>query len=265
MDSPGLVGLYLPEGPVEIVNGHGQGRCRFRFAQGIGDKPQHLAVFCGFCFAEDEFVERGESERACGSRACISHKHRPDPLIGADILRKPAEGVETRGQRHRPLEGNPAMGGAQADQAAEARRSADRPARIRTGSDIAEPARHGCGRARGRTAGDPVGRRGVDRMGIVDVLSHEGEGEFVGLCLADESRPCIEHCLDGRRRFGRDGLLDPSLRIAASGRVTGHVEDVLHAQSEPGERAVGRRGDRDFGIVEEGVQPVFRAGHCSIL
>ena len=64
-------------------------------------------------------------------------------------------------------------------------------------------------------------------------------------------------CTAGAVRRG-DLALGELVRIAPAGHVARDVEDVLHAQRQPGERPGSRRSRPELPAVEEGVQSVAR-------
>jgi hypothetical protein len=226
----------------------------------------HVVVGFRFLGPEQQSVEFAHAQgpdvlrRASGA----AQQHLADPRIDVDIPGEPAEGIEARGQRHSALKRDGAVGGAQADEPAEARRCANRATRVGTERDVGQPARHGRGRAGGGAAGHPARRGRVDRFGKMGVLAHQREGQFVGLRAPHESGAGIEELLQGRRGafcYRRFGEL---VRIAAAGLLARNVVDVLDGQRQARERPV--IGVRNLALrpIQEGIQGIPRGKHRSL-
>ncbi len=189
----------------------------------------------------------------------------PDRFVECGVAGEPAERVEARRQRHGVVERDSILRGPEADQAAETGRRADGTVGIGSDRDVGEPACDGCrGPGRG-AAGDAVRRLRVHRAGEMGVDTDHRVGEFLGLGLADEPGAGIEqlaHCACGSGR--RCGLAFPG-RIAAAGRITGHVEDVLYGEGRARKWPVFRVRDSNIGIVEKSVERIARGNHRSPL
>ena len=103
-------------------------------------------------------------------------------------MSQPGRGVEARCERHHAARRDQPLGGAQAPEAAVARRHARRPARVGGEGEVDQPRRHRSRRAARRAAGHAVGRGRVERRAVVDVVAVQAEGELVGDHLAEQRR-----------------------------------------------------------------------------
>ena len=97
----------------------------------------------------------------------------------------------------------------------------------------------------------------------MNVLAHQRKGQFLGLRLADEARAFVQKFLDGGGGFSGCKSARREFGIAAAGRVSRHVENILHAQRETGKDAGRRVGNGGIRVIEEGVQFVARSNHRS--
>src|SRR5208337_302023 len=88
----------------------------------------------------------------------------------------------------------------------------------------------------GGAARHPVGRPAVDRRAEERVLADDTERDLVGDGLADQCRSGIEQALDrpGMPRWYR--VRARPVGIAAAGRMTGDIEQILGRKSEARER-----------------------------
>jgi len=126
---------------------------------------------------------------------------------------------------------------------------------------VAQPVGHGGGRARGRTAGDAIRRRAVDRRAEMRVLPVHRKRQLVGDGLADEARAGVQQFLHGGRRACLDARQRQHEGLAAAGGVAGHVEQVLHREAQAGQRPGGRLWHRYFRVGHEGAGGVVDQGH----
>ena len=98
-------------------------------------------VFDRFLGAEDQSVDVRNADGAA-QRPLVAvwpEQQLSHCLVDLDVAGEPADRVERRGERHDAVDGDAAMGGAQADQAAEARRGADRAAGVGAEAMSARP------------------------------------------------------------------------------------------------------------------------------
>ena len=193
----------------------------------------------------------------------LSEKNIAYSGIGRGIPGEPAEGVEGGGERHGAGERDAVLRRAQPDQAAEGCGDAHRAAGVGTGGNVGKTPGDCSDRAGRGTAGHAAGRGRIDRMRKMHVLAKHRESQFLCLGLAGESRAGVEKLLHrgGCRR--RRTCLGEHVRVAASGDVACNVENVLHAERKARQRAGSRMRNGDVRPVEEGVQRVTRALHCS--
>ena len=170
--------------------------------------------------------------------------------VGA--TREPADGVEAARQRHDAVAIDRIVRRPDAEDAVQGGRNPHRAAGVAAQRKIDHAVANRRGRAAGRAAGNPVGRHRVARRTIVEVLTVEAEGEFIGDGLAQHIRAGVEQRLHhGRMARGRLMGGEP-IGIAAASHPAGDVEDVLHRKGQALQRAARGAGDSKIAVRTEG-------------
>ena len=180
----------------------------------------------------------------------LAEQHRGDAGEGRGVAREPAGRVGARRLRQHAGEVEPAVGRADAVEAAEARRHAHRAAGVGAERGVAQPCGHRRGRARRGAAGHAVGRRGVQRRAVEGVLAEDAERDLVGDGLADQRGAGVEQASAPPRR-GASGTggrsASPGCRRRSGGR---------RRRTDPWRRRSGRRAGR-----RRALDAHARAGH----
>ena len=142
-----------------------------------------------------------------------------------------ADGVEAGGEGHHAGDGDGAVRGPHAPQAAVAGRDADGAAGVGAEGEVGEAARDGGGGAAGGAAGDAIGRSRVERRAVEEVFADQAEGELIANGFADAGGAGREQLLDADgRRAGRRVSGEP-IGIAAAGGVVGDVDEVFDGEA----------------------------------
>ncbi len=149
---------------------------------------------------------------------------------------KGADLVQRRGKGHQPPAADPAVGGLDADDAAQGRRLAHAAARIGAQGAKGQARRH-----RGRAAAAGAARHAAQIPGIVRgkigrVLGGRAHGELVGVGLAQDHRPGGPQFLNDGGAKGRHIVLQDA-RAAGSGQAL-DADDVLDGQGDAQQRVV---------------------------
>ena len=131
------------------------------------------------------------------------------------------------------------MAGADAQHPAKRGRQPHRAAGVAAQREIDQAGGGGGDRAGGGAPRHPVGRGAVQGGPIMGVDPHQAVGDFIGVGFADQPTAGVEQGghrrRRGRRRRRRGGLVG----AATAGNVTGHIEEILGAEGEPTQDAVG--------------------------
>ncbi len=112
---------------------------------------KHRAIGIRFGLAQQKLFENRHIKklRQTEFSGVVAKQDGANPVIKLNVARKPSDRVERGRKRHDALERNAAMGAAQAHETAEAGRSANGAARIRTERNVGELACNGRRRAGG--------------------------------------------------------------------------------------------------------------------
>ncbi len=189
----------------------------------------------------------------------LAQQHLRDARERGRVAREPPGGVGARRLPHHAGQIEPAVGRPDAVEAAEARRHAHRSAGVGAERGVAQPLGHRRGRARRGAAGHAVGRLRVERGAVEGILAEDAERDLVGDGLADQARAGVEQALHGPGVARRDGMRPAPVRVAAAGRVAGHVEQILGRERQAGERAARSAGDTQHRAGHEGTGHVERS------
>ena len=209
-----------------------------------GEATHHRLERAGrLLVGQAEAVLCDDEARGQRGRDRLAEHHRADPRERLRVAGEPAGGVGAGGLRQHAGEVEAAVGGADAVQAAEARRHPHRAAGVGPERGVAEALGDCRGRARGRSAGHAIGRVGIERRAVEGVLAQDAERDLVGDGLADQRRAGVEQALHRPGVPRRNRVLPRPVRVPAAGRMPRDVEEVLGRERQAGERAAGGAGD----------------------
>ncbi len=223
------------------------------------------ACQCAFERRRDVLTRRREGVlgdeqafRAHGARRFFE-QHLADARQHAGIAREPAESIETRRQRHAAFQRDAAMAWAKTIKAAKRSRQAYRAAAIGADGKIDQPRRRRRGRAARRAAGNTAGCVDVYGRAVMGVLTHQAVGQFIRVGFAGEIGAGIQQALQGRRCRLGGRMGGQPIRVATARYVPGHIEHVLGAKIEAGERPRRRALEGDVGLPAKGANFIFHA------
>src|SRR5471032_1988811 len=128
---------------------------------------------------------------------------------------------------------------------------ADRAAGVGAERKIAQSVRYRRRRPRARAASHAIRRSAIARCTEVRILAGHREREFLRTGFSREGGAGCEQGVDNRRVRRLDAGHGQHVRVAAAGRVTGHIEDVLYAERQARERAARGMGYWMIGVGYE--------------
>ncbi len=189
----------------------------------------------------------------------VPQQHVADPFQHRSIAGEPADGVEARGEARHTGQRDAAMGRAQAEHPAIARRHPHRAAAIGADGEIHQPAGNRHRRARRRAAGQAVRRARIGRRAVMRVLAGERIAELVANGASDEVGAGVEQSRRRGRGLARRLVRSEPGRMAEAGAAAGDIEHVLGREAQPVERALRGTPPRDVVVRAEGTE---RIGKC---
>ena len=157
------------------------------------------------------------------------------------------------------------MRGADAVNAAIARRQPHRAAAIGAEREVYKPAGDRGRRSAGRAAGNPPRCARVGGRAVMHVLAVEAVSQFVGMRFSDHLSAGREHTFN-RRCCALSRLMGVEPHgIAVAGAMAGDVEHVLHGEGQTAQRTVRRPVHLDMRMAAKSVVRIVwdHCGRCS--